>query len=104
MLTDSHLIIIMAYASGGGLFQYVQMNGRLSEDVARYFFRQLVTAVEAMHSSGICHQNLKLENALIDIVDEGDIRLQLCDFGASKHVFMDTSLEPGELAPIIDDS
>lgn len=51
-LTLTHLVVVMAYASGGELFQYVQNSGYLSEDFF-FFFRQLMTAVEAMHNSGL---------------------------------------------------
>lgn len=52
-LTPTHLVVVMAYASGGELFQYVQNSGYLSEDLSLFFFRQLMTAVEAMHNSGL---------------------------------------------------
>ena len=96
MLTRTHLVTIMAYASGGHLFQYVKDSGCFSEDMARFFFRQLITAVEAMHNSGLYHRDLKLENVLIMIVEGRDIRLQLCDFGFSKHATLDSSLKSGE--------
>jgi serine/threonine protein kinase len=99
MLTRTHLVVIVSYASGGALNQYIRERGPLSEDVARFFFRQLIAAVEAMHESGLYHRDLKLEHALIDIVGvQQDIRLQICDFGVSKHEFMDSSLKSGELA------
>ena len=98
MLTRTHLVVIMEYASGGELFQYVQRSGRLSEDAARFFFRQLITAVEFCHNSGIYHRDLKLENALIDIATDQDIPfLKLCDFGFSKHAVQDSSLKSGKL-------
>lgn len=93
LLTPTHLVVIMEFASGGELFQYVQINGRLSEDAARFFFRQLIKAVNYCHSSGIFHRDLKLENALIHIGHQQDIRLQLCDFGSSKHALQDSSLK-----------
>lgn len=40
-------------------------------------FRQICTGVGAMHSSGICHLDLKLENILIG----QDYNIRLCDFG-----------------------
>ena len=95
MLTTTHLVVIMAFASGGELFQYVQKSGRLTEDVSRFFFRQLITAGEFMHESGMYHRDLKLENALIHIDEQQGIHLQLCDFGASKHALLDSSLKSG---------
>ena len=84
MLTPTHLVVIMEYASGGELFAYVQQSGRLTEDASRFFFQQLITAVEYCHNSGVYHRDLKLENALIDISSSDFPYLKLCDFGFSK--------------------
>ena len=84
MLTPTHLVVIMEYASGGELFAYVQQSGRLTEDASRFFFQQLITAVEYCHNSGVYHRDLKLENALIDISSGTIPYLKLCDFGFSK--------------------
>lgn len=40
---------VMDYASGGSLFEYVQQRKRLRESVARWFFQQLVFAVDYCH-------------------------------------------------------
>lgn len=86
MLTCTHLIIITEHATGDTLHQYVLDNGFSSEDVARFFFKQLITAVEAMHGRGLYHRNLNLKNILIHVVGvQQDIQLQICDFGFSKH-------------------
>jgi serine/threonine protein kinase len=49
-LTSSHLGIAMEYAAGGELFDRIADQGRFSEDVARYFFQQLVAGVQHCHS------------------------------------------------------
>jgi serine/threonine protein kinase len=89
MLTPTHLVVIMEYASGGELFAYVQQSGRLTEDASRFFFQQLITAVEYCHNSGVYHRDLKLENALIDISSGTIPYLKLCDFGFSKVIRLD---------------
>ena len=48
-LTPTHLGIAMEYAAGGELFQCIQRVGRFCEDVARYFFQQLISAVAWCH-------------------------------------------------------
>ena len=40
-----------------------------SEDVARNYFRQLVSAVDHSHLAHIVHRDLKLENLLLDESD-----------------------------------
>ena len=53
----------------------------LPEEAARWFFQQLVLAVDYCHSLGIAHRDIKLENALLDRQGPRAI-LKLCDFGA----------------------
>lgn len=85
-LTDTHLCISMEYASGGELFDRIVSSGHFREAEARYFFQQLLSGVEYCHSMGVCHRDLKLENALLDVGPDGKAapRLKICDFGYSK--------------------
>ena len=39
----------MDYANAGSLFAYVQQRGRLREPLARWYFQQLVLAVDYVH-------------------------------------------------------
>lgn len=48
-LTRTHLGIAMEYASGGTLFERIEKFQRFKEDIARYFFQQLVCGVAWMH-------------------------------------------------------
>ena len=50
-LTDTHLGIVMEYASGGELFDRIVQAGRFLEDEARYFFQQLISGVHHCHCS-----------------------------------------------------
>ena len=38
----------------------------VTEDRARFFVAQLLDAVHYLHSVGICHRDLKLQNLLLD--------------------------------------
>lgn len=49
-LTEKHIGIAMEYASGGDLFDYTVKRGGLKEDEARWFFQQLICAVDYMHT------------------------------------------------------
>nr|AIH00110.1 sucrose nonfermenting 1-related protein kinase 2.7 [Fragaria x ananassa] len=82
-LTPTHLAIVMEYAAGGELFDRVANAGRLSEDEARFFFRQFISGVSHCHSMQICHRDLKLDNTLLDRTSSSP-RLKICDFGFSK--------------------
>ncbi|XP_045810289.1 serine/threonine-protein kinase SAPK3-like [Trifolium pratense] len=90
-VTPSHLAIVLEYADGGELFHRIASNiipkGRITEKEARYFFQQLISGVQYMHSMQICHRDLKLENTLLD----GNPRtpqLKICDFGYSKSTLL----------------
>jgi serine/threonine-protein kinase SRK2 len=89
-LTTTHIAIVMEYASGGELFEFVKRSGRLSEDAARFFFQQLISGVDYCHRQGVFHRDLKLENTLIDRQPNSAPRLKICDFGYSKHAVNDS--------------
>lgn len=48
-LTRTHLVLAMEYAAGGDLFRYVSTRRGLPEDEARWFFQQLMVAVDYCH-------------------------------------------------------
>ena len=79
--------MIMEYAEGGELFDYIVSKGRLNEKEAAFFYYQLIEGVEFLHSKKIAHRDLKPENILID--SEGHIRLT--DFGLSKSGLKETN-------------
>ena len=60
-----YVCLVMEYASGGELFTQVANGGAMSEDRARQYFKQIVSAAGHCHSQGICHRDLKLENILL---------------------------------------
>jgi serine/threonine-protein kinase SRK2 len=66
-LTHRFICIVMEYATGGSLFQYVQRQGRLMEAVARWFFQQLVVGVDYCHRKGVANRDIKLENTLLQV-------------------------------------
>lgn len=43
------IVMVMEYASGGELYDYIQDKQRLSEEEARHFFRQITSAVQYCH-------------------------------------------------------
>ncbi|KAJ3087010.1 MAP/microtubule affinity-regulating kinase 3 [Quaeritorhiza haematococci] len=47
--TDEHIFMIMEYASGGELFDYIVSNGMVKEKESRAFFRQILSAVDYCH-------------------------------------------------------
>lgn len=75
--TDDYIFMVMEYAPGGELFDYIVAKDKLKEDEARGFFRQIVSAVAYIHERGYAHRDLKPENLLLD----EDQNIKLIDFG-----------------------
>ncbi|KAI0466622.1 hypothetical protein F4859DRAFT_293502 [Xylaria cf. heliscus] len=58
--------IVLEYASGGELFDYILNHRYLKDHAARRLFAQLISGVGYLHKKGIVHRDLKLENLLLD--------------------------------------
>lgn len=77
------IYMIMEYAAGGDMYDLIKDGGALSEADARFYFRQLVSALEYCHSHFVVHRDLKLENLLLS---ESKERVMLADFGLSNRL------------------
>uniref|UniRef100_A0A158P9M2 Protein kinase domain-containing protein n=1 Tax=Angiostrongylus cantonensis TaxID=6313 RepID=A0A158P9M2_ANGCA len=75
------IILVMEYASGGELYDYVSHFGSLPESEARRIFRQITSAVLYCHKHQVAHRDLKLENILLD----QDNNAKIADFGLSNY-------------------
>lgn len=88
--TESNIYIVLEYADGGELFEHVDRAGPFCESDSRLIFQQILDGVAYLHSQGICHRDLKLENIL---VHQGVIKIT--DFGlatlSKAKTFMKTS-------------
>ncbi|KAF5290003.1 hypothetical protein FQR65_LT11669 [Abscondita terminalis] len=81
------MVLVMEYAAGGELYDYLSERKVLAEEEARRIFRQIATACYYCHKHKICHRDLKLENILLD--EHGNAKI--ADFGLS-NVFDDQRL------------
>ncbi|XP_047322395.1 CBL-interacting serine/threonine-protein kinase 25-like [Impatiens glandulifera] len=78
MATKTKIFFVMEHVRGGELFSKVA-RGKLSEEKARKYFQQLISAIDYCHSRGVFHRDLKPENLLLDENED----LKISDFGLS---------------------
>ena len=77
---DEIFYIVSELAENGESFEYVQMAEGLEDQYARAMFKQIVEAVSFVHSKGVAHRDLKLENLFL----ARDCVIKLADFGLMK--------------------
>ena len=77
--SSSSFYIIMEYAQGGELFNYIVEKEKLTEKETSFYFYQIIQGVKEIHNKKICHRDIKPENLLFT---KNKI-LKIIDFGLS---------------------
>mmetsp|Transcript_7962 Transcript_7962/g.7456 ORF Transcript_7962/g.7456 Transcript_7962/m.7456 type:complete len:115 (-) Transcript_7962:387-731(-) len=67
---------VLEYAPNGDLFDFVRL-GNLTQNDSMKIFEQILDGLEYLHSRGIAHRDIKLENILVD----KDNNAKISDFG-----------------------
>ncbi|XP_069840883.1 serine/threonine-protein kinase 36 [Dendropsophus ebraccatus] len=83
--TEREVVVVTEYAEGE-LFQILEDDGSLSEDLVRDVSAQLVSALYYLHSHRILHRDMKPQNILLG----KDRTVKLCDFGFARELSLDT--------------
>lgn len=78
----------------GDLYNFIEKQGTLTEQIASTLMKQIVSALEFCHGKGYVHHDVKLENSavlcwqlftlLVLLIRENEVVLS--DFGFSHHI------------------
>ncbi|XP_063047790.1 mitogen-activated protein kinase kinase kinase 14 isoform X2 [Engraulis encrasicolus] len=76
-------IILFMELKAGSLGQLLEQRGRLPEDLALYYFIQVMGTLDQLHRRQILHMDVKADNVLLS---EDGKSIFLCDFGHSEKI------------------
>lgn len=74
--------IITEWCDGGELFDMIVDKGSFNEDEAAWILKQLISAMNYIHTSNIVHRDLKPENILLDTKKDNIIKI--IDWGTAR--------------------
>jgi serine/threonine protein kinase len=89
--TPDTLYLVLELVTGGELFDRIIDVKRFEEPRARFFFKQMLEAIQYLHAKGIVHRDLKPENILLSSNDSDHIKLS--DFGLSRMLNSSSNLK-----------
>lgn len=85
--TDSEICVVTEFAQGE-LFDILEDDRSLPEEIVRFIARQLVQALHYLHSHRVLHRDMKPQNVLLG----AGSRVMLCDFGFARAIPQDTTV------------
>ncbi|XP_073454600.1 RAC-beta serine/threonine-protein kinase [Aquarana catesbeiana] len=83
--TSDRLCFVMEYANGGELFFHLSRERVFTEERARFYGAEIVSALEYLHSRNVVYRDIKLENLMLD----KDGHVKITDFGLCKEGITD---------------
>lgn len=90
--TPEKLFLVMELVTGGELFDKIVEKGQYSEKDASIIVKNMLSALEYLHSINIAHRDLKPENLLLK-GGVTDTDVMLSDFGLSKIIGVESMME-----------
>lgn len=78
--SNTRIDLIMEYANGRELFDYINSKERLTEIEACRLYQQIISGIEYLHKAGVVHRDIKPENLILDRRNN----IKIVDFGLGK--------------------
>lgn len=102
--TDDYTYLVTEKISGGSLYERIEKKGPYNEADCRIACRTIFEAMAFTHEHNVAHRDLKLENLLLQV--PSDLNIKVIDFGFAKKVTSANGLKtfigtPGYVAPCI---
>ncbi|MEA5571307.1 serine/threonine-protein kinase [Calothrix sp. UHCC 0171] len=79
---DSRLYLVQQFIDGQNLLKELQQQGTFSEGKIRDLLQDLLNILQVVHQQKVIHRDIKPDN----IIQRGDGKIVLIDFGASKQL------------------
>jgi len=80
---DDTVYVVMELVKGSDLYDVVSALGTVRSGVAGAIVGQLLSALAYMHSRGLVHHDIKMENVIVDYLAN---KVKLTDFGSAKEI------------------
>jgi len=80
--TKDHIHLVLDYCDGGDLHNFIKKNGKIQENIAKYFYTQISCGLYYLWKNNLIHRDLKPHNILLS--SSGNIKIT--DFGFVKHL------------------
>ena len=81
---DGALFLAMQYVAGVPLEKLVRDEGPMETRVAADLCMQILAALEAAHTAGVIHADIKSGNVLVETLADGALRAVVIDFGLAR--------------------
>jgi serine/threonine protein kinase len=81
--TTNHLWLILEYCVGGDLMSLLRQDARLPESSTHDFGRDMVVALQFLHSNSIVHCDIKLANVLVELTSDGPVGVGVLAYSQS---------------------
>ena len=98
-MTKKHYYLVMEFCNGGSLSDCLKKHQNktgqpFTQEIVQFLMKQIISVMKYIHSRGIIHRDLKLDNILVNFDSEYDknntnmmkATIKIIDFGFAKHM------------------